>query len=290
MIGALFDPALLLPSDETWRNATSRDKFLTALLDHLDMLETLGSICIYWADELEERLWSEPPIPPWREDSAWRNPLVPILYKKFGPLKLLVAELCGTPATLIPQLLCVCEHAAALFLRLLQTTIQSRPPICLGGANTAVSEFTVVDRVGAAEYGATLIRDPRDWLDLVDVESTFWPTGRHDGARLATCLELVRLRDYPDTRFLYDMAFSPRFLDDVRRAGNREAIASALIRRLTTTQQGAASNNRLRDEALPGEKRRMRVTGAERIHYVAETHNTLHFKRYYGPGEHDDGL
>jgi len=293
MIGAVLDPAILLPEQAEWMDETSRDRFVGLLIDHLDTLERLEEIRLHWSDELTARLWDDPAVPPWRDSRAWRTAIVPILFKRLNSLISSVDTLSEDPCAADPELECVCPRAEVLFLRLMASVAHLRPPVCLGARNSGIQGITFALPSGEGCFSVELVRAPADWLHLVDVEEHFWPSTRDEEARLAECLELVRMRDFGGSGFLYEFRFGRRFMQDVVCARSRQALARALAKRLVLTAQEAARDPSLHDELLSGSVHRLRVTqrpSSTRVHYTYEEDGRIEFIRYYGPGEHDDGL
>jgi hypothetical protein len=80
-MNAVFEPAMVFITQDEWAVEAARDHFLEHLLGHLQCLEELTDVRVYWTNSLEEYLWDSPQMPPWRSDRDWKIPLVPVVYR-----------------------------------------------------------------------------------------------------------------------------------------------------------------------------------------------------------------
>lgn len=82
----ICDPDLFFINSTDWFDEDKRDFFLENLLDHLNLIEKyeLGRFIV--SPELEEMLWENPLLPPWRHDSDYSNTLVPRIAQAFFKL------------------------------------------------------------------------------------------------------------------------------------------------------------------------------------------------------------
>jgi len=139
------------------------------------------------------------------------------------------------------------------------------------------------------------INHSEDWLRHIQVERTHWPEKRDHADRFAHAVRLVLQRDYPNRASLYDYSFSERFITDIAaEIKYRVEILAMIAKRLTLTAASARGDGQLRDESVAGKcECRFRVTqrpSSTRIHYTYDSPRKIRFLRFYGEGEHDDGL
>ena len=102
--------------------------------------------------------------------------------------------------------------------------------------------------------------------------------------------------EFPDKQILYRYVFKKEFLRDILYCDldRRRKLLSQMVKRLTLTNQQAGSDSTLQDEYIQQqEERRFRVTQrptSVRVHYIFNQSGEIVFLKYYGAGEHDDGL
>lgn len=290
----LIDPALLFTSPEAWHDSDRRDTFIERFLETFRCLEDyrLGTLLI--SDELESFLYSDSQISPWIKDRDWKNQILPILFKKLQSLKKSV-DVTDQEATVTPPLPC---HARPIvqsaFMRLVHSVLAKPEQVGLAlcGENTPPEDGYVWRR------GLSLPAIPLRWeiaperlMRLVN-PLKLWPsvaTGER-GLRQLIEAEIRLTFDLPNAVQSY--AFAPSFIQDiVRNRQHHLEILWTLARRLSLNQQEATNTKGLGDEELRGRdgERRMRCSRERRIHY-RYSNGALLFQRFFGDGEHDDGL
>ncbi len=288
MKNVVLDPALLFITEIDWANNHKRDWFLAHLLDNLTNIDQYSVAQILWNDELESCLWSDPHIPPWRQDKDWGNQLVPIIYRL---LKKNIAadnfEGSQTVCNVQTVLDCSDPNALICFLRIMHRLISFTLDtlLCLGLPNIlpADSNYTFYCTCCSKTLTPELIKHPTDWLRYIDVENKYWPGNVSDSRKFKKGLDIIRLRDLNDSPFLHNFQFSPRFIDDLALThSNRLRILRQIAKRLTLTAQQAALDASLQDEYLNRGVYRFRVTPrptSTRIHYSYDQSGAILFLR-----------
>jgi hypothetical protein len=94
MNNTVSDASLLFITLEHWQDEEIRDRFLSLLFGHLREIDRYRLTRLYWTDELEARLWTDPQLPPWRMDRDWNLRIVPIIARLFRANRVLI-EGCG---------------------------------------------------------------------------------------------------------------------------------------------------------------------------------------------------
>lgn len=169
--------------------------------------------------------------------------------------------------------------------------------LCLGLENIISSQSRHVFSCNCCS--PTLIPEPincsTDWLHHIDLENDYWPSSISDLDKFVKALDIVRVRDFNNSPFLYKFEFSSRFIDElIASQSNKLKILHQSVKRLTLTSEQAACDASLRDEYLAKKREyRFRVTprpNSTRIHYSYDRSGSIIFLRYYGVGHHDNGL
>jgi len=301
---AVVDPAVLFIAVDSWDNEERRDLFLKHLIDNLTNIVSYNICEIYWSNELEAMLWTDPQIPPWRLDRDWQLQMIPIIYDKFSKCRIILEECTNhSPlGTIVPALREVCSHSLhSHFLQLIQAAITRNDHLffCVGLGNqlSSAERYQFGSSTGDKSFEPVLVNCPQDWFSHIDAEA-LWPCDTteisQDGLRSA--LEIVAIQlglKEPGGESLYSYSASKRFLSDL--CGERlhkTEILRGMAKRLNMSQMAASRDTGLNDESIRGRMgiRRFRVTRACRIHYTYEGSEHICFLEYYGEGAHDDGL
>lgn len=291
----VFDPSLLFISPQHWTSSGDRDIFLNTLDRHLTFIEKYRCISILWSDQLEALLWSDPALPPWRLDKDWNNQLVPIIYKLFSNNREIITIDASLGLSIVrPELKGwhmrkdIEDSVLHLIHELLHRNL--RFYLCLQWMNHGES-FKCVCPCDNSVQTPTLICEFRDWSKHIDVFD-FVPSKETDVAKvdLAIDVTLWKLfgieRDVLKSKYSLDREF---ILALAQNPHDYEQILYAVCRRLLLTQNEAALDGGLQDEVV-GAERRLRVSKEKRIHYHYNLQGEIVFRRFYGQGEHDEGL
>ncbi|PZV08774.1 MAG: hypothetical protein DCF22_19690 [Leptolyngbya sp.] len=161
---------------------------------------------------------------------------------------------------------------------------------CLG-ANRVREDYIFSCDCHSFQINPLVVAKPIEWLEHINL-SAYWPDNIDEIEKFDRLLKIVFKKLDGEPKYEYE--FSNAFLKDVVKAQNyREQIIEYIAKRLTLTKQEAAKDMHLQDEYLAQKKEyRFRVTqrpSSTRIHYKY-VNKRLRFLRYYGEGEHDDGL
>jgi hypothetical protein len=304
-MNTVFDPTVLFITESEWYDLRKRDGFLEHLAGNLQYIREFIATKVYWTDELEELLWNDPLLPPWRHDKDWKNKIVPVIYKRFQGCKLLV----NLPHTeikcsVLPQFKCTCckLDAHRLFMGLMDYALVNQEYIylCVGIGNRLTGEqnYRFFDESDSYSLVPELINIPEDWLKHVNFTEAFWPQSysKEDLDKLHTALaataELFFARNMNEP-FQYEIEFERPFIEAISdELNNRQEILIALVKRLMRTQQEASADKGLNDEPVRGRRkeRRFRVSIQRRIHYRYGKTGKIVFLKYYREGRHDEGL
>ena len=305
MTNSIFEPSVFFISEEEWMDGEKRDAFLEHFLNHLETISSYSITKVYWTDFLEELLTNHIYSPPWVSDVKWSNQFFPILYNKFNPIKLILdLESSWEPCQSNPSLPSSKFEAEIVerFLELVHLLIDRNEKVyfCLGydAQKTDCLSYCFSCECHQNQLEPTIIVNPNDWFNHVDILSVCWPKNVRDAFKLQLAIEIVLnnklLKQITDFQYIYE--FSESFIKDISKEANyREQILFSLAKRLTLTQGEAASDKGLNDEQVKGKKkkdniRRFRVSKVCRIHYKYSKNGNLLLLNYYGEGQHDDGL
>ena len=305
----VLDPQLFLIADQDWNDPAKRDRFLQLLLDHLTMISKHDIVRIYWTDQLESLIYE---LPPWRQDRCLRMQLVPQLYQRFSPrLKVFIdnAE-CLEECSVTPPLRGIPgrNEITAHFTKLMHALIAQHEHVYfgLGLANRPAPSggYIFSCTCHPDDLVPTVIEQPIEWLQHINLEEVFWPTGddatSHDN--FVTAIDLAQERLLMAglcnaVKGRYEIEVGKEFLNSVACENlHRSAILKAIAKRSLLTRHDAMADSALRDEQLKGKKLagkpvgRFRVTQECRIHYVYEDTRRIVLTDYFGEGKHDEGL
>lgn len=290
----LIDPTLLFTSPEAWHDPDRRDTFIERFLETFRCLEEyrLGTLLI--SDELEALLYEDSQASPWIKDRDWKNQILPILFRKLQLLKKSVV-VTDQEATVTPPLPCPARSVVqSAFMRLVYSVL-SRPErvgLALCGDN-APSDVGYTWRKGLGSPLTPLRWEiaPERLMRLVN-PLKLWPSATSGESGLRHLVDAEIRLTFEVRNAVQSYAFEPTFIEDIVRHRQHHAeIVWALARRLSLSQQEATNSKGLGDEELRGKdgQRRMRCSREHRIHYRYNSGKLL-FQRFFGDGEHDDGL
>ncbi|OGU26379.1 MAG: hypothetical protein A2X66_05325 [Ignavibacteria bacterium GWA2_54_16] len=294
-----FDPTMLFISDAEWRDEAIRDRFLTHLSGHLRMVEEYQLSKIYWSDYLEQYLWNHPQLPPWRSEIHWKNVIVPIIARLFAKNVLrLDTSIYEEASSVTPPLSRKYgrEEIDLCFRQLLHVVIQKNEPLRFnpGVENICVNGyFEFSCECHNRTVKPRIINLPEDWLDEIDF-TTFWPRNVREVLVLRKAIDVVTVRELHSKTVdrKYKFEFDNRFVRDIIDEQDcRIDLLWGLAKRLLMTQAQASIDKGLLDEEIAGgQERRMRISRGKRVHYVYSGQGSIRFMRFYGEGEHDEGL
>lgn len=294
MLFTLFDPGLFLISDTDWDCSDKRNEFLERLIDHLAFIENIGLISILWCDEFNARLWSDPQMPPWKENRNIKISLTQILYFSLTKHAEIFDIVDYTPADIRPNLVCCCDITLDIFRKLLSKVLQATlaPYFCPCLANVTESDHQFKDCLTSDWNTFPVVRNPASWPEAICPSDLFWPTNRRDRDIFIKCIEYTALAEKIPQNTLRQYRLSDRFMDDILSASRKKRLVKMIVRRLSMNLQEASADPLLQDESISANERRFRVTprpSSLRIHYRYEG-TCIVFTRFYDEGHHDDGL
>ena len=188
-MNTVFDPSILFMSTvDDWQNPEKRDEFLKYLLDNLKCITEYRITKIYWTDELEESLWNNPKLPPWRQDIVWKNQIVPQIYYRF--YSKCIKRIGNFDETITcemqPLLKCICSEVEIhnSFLRLMHFLIKRAENVyfCTAIKNRLQGKQSYNFCCDCHSYrlNPLLICSPESWLKYIDVENSYWPASFTD--------------------------------------------------------------------------------------------------------------
>lgn len=306
-MNTILDPSVLFMSDRDWRER--QEEALCHLQGHLESIGSHGVTRVWWADELEELLWSDPPLP-WRRDGVRNNQIVPQLYalltnciEPIDEMEMMEALACMVE----PRLKCECHRGGQIlevFLRLVHCIVGrgKNTYFCIGLDNQSSDHHTFHCDCHSFRLKPTIIGTPEEWCHYVDVEKNYWPSSYcdEDMLRLRSALDIVaRWMCHDGEVFRYEYEFSRSFIQEiVGESIDRGRVLDSMVRRLLLTQHEASHDGGLHDEPVKGQKdvRRFRVTGKCRIHYTYSGQDAysgktiVSFLEYNPEGKHERGL
>jgi hypothetical protein len=294
-MNTVFDPANLFITALEWQNSAKRDVFIQHLLDNLSHIIDYEITRIYWTDALEELLWAAPQLPPWRQNREWNLPLTQILYRKLSvATEHIVIPDNFIPCLAQPELDCseMGNSTSLAFLELMHFLITKNEKVYLTlGANRSRANYLFSCSCHSCKISPCIIEKPIEWLHCISAEA-YWPRTIDETDKLELLLE-VALKLLGNTA-KYEYQFSNAFLKDlIKTQAHHKRIVDSVAKRLTLTRIEASKDPHLQDEFLTQMSQyRFRVTqrpSSTRIHYV-HVKDGLRFLRFYGEGEHDDGL
>lgn len=299
----VLEPSLLFISESDWQDELKRDTFLEHLLNNLKAIHEHKITRIYWTTELEQVLWSDPQLPPWRSDRDWKLQIVPVINKLLrGISEEIVLEFDGI-CKAQPDLSCLHGKIDANHqtLRLIWHLLVKREDFyfCLGNTTETLLGTNFIFSCSKTDLSIqpVLIRKPLDWKYYIDVVNIYWPTSTElsEIEKFKKAIEITAYcglsKDTSD--FVYDYDFTEDFIGElINEYVHRKDVLYGLSKRLTLTQKGASNDGGLNDEPIKGKKglRRMRVSGECRVHYKYTDSQAILFLNYYGEGKHDKGL
>ncbi|MGV0105300.1 hypothetical protein NSTCB13_04020 [Nostoc sp. DSM 114160] len=292
----VFEPSCLFISEVKWKDEIKRDEFLEHLLDNLSNINHHEITKVYWTDKLEELLWDYPQLPPWRQDKDWSNSIIPVIYNLFRNTQEFLQNTKNLPACLVqPDLTndSFKEIIMNSFLELMHILIDKNENVymCLG-VDKIKQEYTFLCNCHSCVLNPIMIKKSVDWLESIDLTTTYWPTSVDDIDKISKALDVIFEKN--NIKPIYEYEFSKIFLKDLINVRNhKKDILYSIAKRLTLTKQQAAKDGALQDEHIKQKKEyRFRVTQrpySTRIHYESIA-KKIRFLKYYDEGEHDNGL
>jgi hypothetical protein len=249
---------------------------------------------------MEELLWSDPALPPWRVDRDWKLKLVPIIATKFRrAVKFLDVSVNCEEIDFLPsgslapvredifRAFCCLSHQAALNAEELI--------LCLGQPQDAQAPVSFSCGACALDVTVRPVGSPTCLGRDREVASEFWRLAEVKSAADIDYLLGTALRwQAGNATARYLASYSRSFVEDVASAANKGAIFEALAKRISKTEDEARHDKGLHDEPVKGSEkegtRRFRVSIAERIHYDYPAAQEIRFVEFFPEGHHDDGL
>lgn len=294
----VLDPSVLLISESDWYDDEKKDIFLQHLLENLENIHNYKISQIYWTDDLEKLLWDAPQLPPWRLDRDWNLPIVQIIYRYFNNVKMSIENSKNLNACVVePNLDCsqLGDLTGLAFLELMHILIDKNENIylCLGAIRNTENYFFFCNCHTFQVY-PLVISQANEWLNYINLGLHYWPqsSDQEEVKKFQIALEIMLKK--MDKKALYEYEFDKAFIRDIVSTQNhREDLIKYIAKRLTLTRQEATKDSYLQDEYLAQKKEfRFRITQrptSTRVHYKY-IGKKVRFIRYYGEGEHDDGL
>jgi len=300
MIDIELAPEVMFIPPEVWNNDFGRDTALGLLLDYLDEIEKLRVVSILWSDQMEELLWRDPTMPPWRMDRDWNLKLVPIIATKFRrALKHLDVSIeCEELGFMPPGTLkCVREDITRAFCCLSHQAALDADELILCLGKPLLTQAPVSFQCGKCALDLTVrpVESPAGLARDREIATELWSSAEVKcSADLDYLLGLVLRWQSGGANALYRASYSRSFVKGVGSAGNKRAIVEAIAKRIVMTEEEARHDHGLHDEPVRGREkegvRRFRVSIAERIHYDYPTSGEIRFVDHFPEGHHDDGL
>jgi hypothetical protein len=299
-MNTVFDPKILFISDEDWLEEEKQDAFLEHLLKQLTIIDEFDICRIFWSDELQELLVANPQSHPWYGTDT-RNSMIAIIHQKFYTRAETIAEH-EEPCTITPDFnQKVRDDADLHFLQLIHGLIELEEAFYLAlgvGNQLPKGEHYIFSCTCHADYSPALIFKAKEWLEYVDEVEKFFPISVEEfDEKFEIGLDLVKRKYFEaedeEVDFLYEYEFTNKFKKSIVSRNTFQAeIFKAIVKKLISTSAEAGASE-LKDEWLKQSKMyRFRVTkrpSSTRIHYDLYDDRII-FDKYYGEGEHDDGL
>ncbi|MZP31463.1 hypothetical protein GTO91_17365, partial [Heliobacterium undosum] len=291
-----LEPSILFITDLEWNVQEKRDLFLENLYAMLDFINDNKVTQINWNDELESFLWNDKSLPPWRADKNWKNKIVPTIYQKIHPNFRFLDDGGFDICDFYPGLqLSIQKEITYAFLKLVHSLIDNKEDfyLCLGIPNKSLKEqecYFYCD-CHPNRINPSIICEPKDWVFSIGLSTFFWPESIDESNKVRRGIEFVT-NHIINKPLVYNYQFSEDFIGRlVQENEYLDEILIAIAKRLTLIQSEASRNKGLKDEPVRRKKteRRFRVLGERRIHYTYIDRDIL-FLKYFGEGEHDDGL
>lgn len=294
-VDLILEPSTIFISEDDWNQETLKKEFLNHILDILSEVDDLKVNKILWSDNLESILWASPRFNPWKD-----NRLIPIIYQKLNPNRIILSH-ADTCCEMEPQFEAI-ESGELLiekFKELCNCAVNDGIPfnIVLGMKNSSIQGVQVHSTLGL-NYTPRLLANKIDYLREVDIINELWPStyGEVCLKKFGSCLRIVHELFFPTLQFKYRFKFERAFIESISICdpARKERLVKKIVHRLVLTSMEAAQDGSLQDEYIEtAEERRFRVAprpSSTRIHYIFNLSGEFVFLKYYGPGEHDDGL
>ncbi len=297
----ICSPSTLKINVNEWEDKEIQTDFIEHLFALFECISDYHMPKVVLTDEMYSSFWCGEPLPPWISNKDFKNSMVPVLYRNF-------MKYIDRIDNLLTQTECSIDVGDELhynsyederyFLILLHHLLLSDEQIYL---YPSIFEKNI-EMKGVCSYFcdchkresvAKIISNKLRWIKELDIIKYYWPEDSDDICRLlkiGLTICIKRDSDDLDKEALMNFDIHPSFIKDT--AGlldeDKKRIIKTLSKRLRLTLFEAMSDKGLHDELVNGE-RRIRVSGASRIHYRFENGKML-FTHYYSGSRHDVGL
>lgn len=291
----LYEPSLYNISIEDWNIEEKKDLFIEELLKCMNFLEVDEGFVLLWTDELEELMWLSPQTPPWRTDKDFANSFVPIIYKKLADEKnKFNIDINHTFSTcnFNPQI-CYSEKYEKAFKNLSSQIVFNKIPITLIlSSKQEERNFTdIICSEPETKEKYLSISNLTQIIKEIDLINEIWPKNIEDKTKF--CSFIISI--IPSEKLINEFEIDNSFIKDLIEViipRHRLKIVKTICYRLTIDSSTARGCTVLREENINPNNIRIRVTQkptSTRIHFKFNG-SRINFLRYYGEGEHDDGL
>ncbi|AKF25469.1 hypothetical protein YH65_08845 [Sulfurovum lithotrophicum] len=288
----VIDPNIVYIDEVSWEDETQKDKYLQYFLDCLKFIDECRDSMFFWSYELESLLWDNPRLPPWRTNIDARNVLVPIIYKKFHSSKTFIDTNCPYDVCQFIPALIESDRFNESFKELCGTLVfEDQNFSMLLGQNQVIPENSEYQYSCSSPDNTQRVKGENifsKWLKNVDFINHIWPQGINEKEAFEN---IVIFCTYSEKN-TYILKITDTFIRSILTIDLRYKLAliNAIKQRLSMTRSQAVSSA-LQEETI-GEEVRIRITPrptSTRLHFTFEN-NYIKLKKFYGVGEHDDGL
>lgn len=164
----ILDPDFLFINAEDWNDDDKRDLFIEHISEHVSFLEEFNFGNIIISEDIFEKLWTDPSLPPWRHDTIYRNQLIPILSVKLSRIASVIEDIKHSSCALDPVMVVKYEDAVyKLFIDFISHIIKiGSENYILLGVNNAHLEGQVLALVcdeEKAETDIATVYDINNW-------------------------------------------------------------------------------------------------------------------------------
>ncbi|MTV51030.1 hypothetical protein GJ688_19195 [Heliobacillus mobilis] len=292
----VFEPSLIFIHESDWEDEYRRDQFLKTLISFCNVIDKYKFTKIYWNQELDAILWTDPVLPPWRINRDWKLKIIPTLYRtiKSNSIDLVFPDNLDICQVEPPLMLSIRKDISYIFLKIVHYLITQNKQIylCLGNNNSTNNTYKFSCNCHDNSLLPININNADDWFHHLGVENVCWPNSMKDLDKLVFSIEFTAMH-HIKKKICNKFSFSQEFIKIISKESIRKKeILFSITKRLVFNQYEAASDHGLQDESLNGneKERRFRVNREHRIHYEYQADRTIFFTKYFGEGEHDSGL
>lgn len=305
-MNAVLSPRTMAISMAEWADQSTRDEFQERLEDYLETVEALRTTRVYVSDEMLAYLWSSS-LAPWRTDTVMFNQIAPVLYKRIARIQIPISTTATSCAcTPVPSCACTTSDGPldSGFMRLVHSVAVIETAFSVLGTPadtpTRVSMIRFICKHHGIVADCPIFHNLAEYARSLDLASLCWPTGADEDSRerLLTGMKLYSRAHLPLTGSEPRVwpILTPQFLEDLAtQTAYRDKVMHALTLRAKLSQPAAVASTELQDEKVKrlrgprAGERRFRATVELRVHYHL-IGDCIKYERFYGPGEHDDGL